>query len=186
MTRHITLHAIRPLLIAVVLVTGLTRPASAETGSNDAWASGNRSFVGSWTVLATPGPGGPSPFAGLLVLNADGTLVESNAALHPSSANPALPFNASDGYGTWQRGRRGHQIAITFYKLLFDSAGTHVGHLRVTGYFTRNGQTTETFSGETVVEIIFGSDPFAGPSQKLPNTRVEGRRLGVILPSLAQ
>jgi hypothetical protein len=55
MTRHITRHAVCQALIAVVLVSGLTRPASAEVTkfvSNNAWAWFDM-FDGScaWTYL---------------------------------------------------------------------------------------------------------------------------------------
>jgi hypothetical protein len=93
-----------------------------------------------------------------------------------------LPFGGSDGHGTWARARGGRQIAITFYKLLFDPAGTHVGYLRVRGIFERDAQSQDNFAGDTIVDLVFGPNPLAPAAQTLASTRVEGTRLSVILP----
>jgi hypothetical protein len=120
---------------------------------------------GSWVVTATPGPaflcGGPQiappapPFTELAAYAAGGTLTETNTILNANSATlvPGLPFNASDGYGRWERD--GSKFEATFRKLVFDTNGSYVGNADVRENIPTHEEDANKFSGQFTIQFSF-------------------------------
>jgi hypothetical protein len=106
----------REVLIGVLVFGLFTVPLSAQ---HDAERSSDQAFGGTWAAIWSSAPGGPPPFRGLVALHADGILAETSSSLHANSLGVSLPFNASDGYGTWVPRPDRRQSAYTFYKMLF-------------------------------------------------------------------
>ena len=87
---------------------------------------------GSWVVAVTPDPiflcngpqiaPAPPAFTELATFDPGGGFTETNTILNANSAAllPGLPFNGSDGHGTWAP--RGEYFRVTFKKLVFDTA----------------------------------------------------------------
>ncbi len=140
---------------------------------------------GTWLFTITPAPGPVPPFQGLITFDEAGIADETIAALHANSAPllpPGLMFNASDGYGAWDRQRGSHDdtFEFVFFKLLFDPNGFHVCFLKVQGTQVVDG---DTLAGENSGEFIIGPPGLPDPDTgmvvlSLPATHV-GRRISV-------
>jgi hypothetical protein len=144
-------------LVLGLLVVGLAAPLQAERSADDA-------FDGTWTVVwSSSMPGAPPPFPGLMALHADGILAETSSGLHPNSvAAGGLPFNASDGYGTWVQRSNRRTSAFTFYKMLFAEDGSQAGYLRIRGSLEIDPGNRNHMVGDNTADLIFGPDP-TGP-----------------------
>ena len=164
-------------ILGVVLFAWGAWNAGADVTSAD-------KLEGTWLFTITPAPGPVPPFQGLITFDEAGIADETIAALHANSAPllpPGLMFNASDGYGAWNRQRGSHDtFEFVFLHLLFDPNGFHVGFLKVRGTQVVDG---DTLAGEFLGEFIIGPpglpDPDAGMVVlSLPGTHV-GRRISV-------
>jgi hypothetical protein len=93
--------------------------AAAFAVSSVTHAQDQQSIVGSWQTTISPVPGGPqfTPFPGLITINADGTVVESDGANIAAPLAPPNPFcnctvvAIDQGHGVWKKiGDRKYQI----------------------------------------------------------------------------
>ena len=147
-----------------------TAPAAAE---------GNKANnpVGTWLVEVSfpPGPPeappAPPPFREFLTFHHNGTLTETNGALHGSPAPGPLNLTGSDGFGSWER-IPGGKIRFSFLKMVFCGPaaagpwppgcgieGQHLGYLRVRAEATLRGDTYS--GGESFTDLLIGPDPGA-------------------------
>jgi hypothetical protein len=108
---------------AAVFICAAT-PASAENETMMA-QGGCLLFGGSWQVVVSPT--GLPQFNELITFSRDGGIVEAN-----NFPFFTLGLSAGPGHGTWSCGAH-HQVAFTFYKLLFDPTGQAAGTLKVLG-----------------------------------------------------
>lgn len=124
-----------------------------------------RDLRGTWIVTAKPGPvslcGGPqiapagSPFTELASYAAGGTLTETNTILNANSATlvPGLPFNASDGQGTWER--EGSKSEAKFRKLVFDTSGNYVANADISENIVVSASNADEFAGQFAIKFSF-------------------------------
>jgi hypothetical protein len=161
----------------VVLVVGLC--SVSLSAQQTAERSSDYSFDGTWAAVWSSDPGGPPPFRGLVALHEDGTLAETSSGLHANSLGGGLPFNASDGYGTWVLRADRRRSLYTFYKMLFGEDGLLAGYLRVTGALEINPENRNHFAGHCTVDLVFGSDPTGPVGQALGGCSIDATRLRV-------
>ena len=145
---------------------------------------------GAWLldVEFPPVPGAPPPFVETLTFHALGTVTESNTLLNANSYNPALgqgcqlvPFelncNGSDGTGSWRRTGR-DTLSFVVIKFVYDGDNNHVGFLRVTGSkLTFRGDTIVQESGDSLTEILFGTDLETAVAIPLGGANARGVRI---------
>jgi hypothetical protein len=122
---------VKSVSMAAASAVGASAVARAQDGGN-----GGPDFLGGWTTVHASPVG---PFRELLMFAAGGGLTETNSLLHTSSnitflSQFGLPavVNASDGIGTWER-VTGHEIRVSFRKLLFDGNRVYFGDFWVKG-----------------------------------------------------
>ena len=118
--------------------------------------SGVRGDVGREVVVRTRRS---ATIRGLVALHGDGILAETSSGLHANSLGVNLPFNASDGYGTWVPRSDRRRSAYTFYKMLFGEDGLLAGYLRVTGSLEIDPENRNHIAGNCTVDFVFGPDP---------------------------
>lgn len=163
-------------------------------GANVAVAGNNANNPGgTWLVTVSFPAGGPPPFQEFLTFHHNGTLTETNGALHGSPAPGPLNATASDGFGGWQR-IPGGKVRFSFLKMVFCgpagagpwpptcvTEGQHVGYLRVRAEATLRGDTYS--GGESFTDLLIGPDPDA-PILVLPfgPAASEGKRIPVQAP----
>ena len=179
-------------LLLAVLGIGVSFVASA----------GDREYVfggptGAWLLdvefPAVPDmPPPPPPFKETLTFHVLGTVTESNTLLHENSYNPArgegcgftgpkreleLNCNGSNGTGSWRRtGRR--TLSFVVLKFVYDGAtNAHVGFLRVSGNLTFSGNEIRQASGDSLTEILIGTDPDSAIPIPLGGADAFGKRI---------
>lgn len=187
--------------------------AALSVAMAPAQASGSAGVdpVGTWLLDVVFPTGSPPPFREFVTFNRDGTMSESNGALHGSSANYFLNYNGSDGYGNWQR-HPGGRIAWTFHKMVFcgpafdpppgvppeiglslgctpQNVGQHIGYLRVRTVGKVRGDTFSSQAADSQVDLLIDLNPADGVDPAAPDVVIPfggsdatGRRLGVQLP----
>lgn len=191
---------------------GLFVTAAVAGSAAPAYADGRNGVdpVGTWLMEVVFPGGNPPPFREFVTLHRDGTLSESNGALHGSSANYFLNYNGSDGYGNWRR-HPGGRIAWTFHKMVFcgpafappfpgapeglslgctpQNVGQHIGYLRVRTVGQVLGNTFSSQSADSQVDLLIDLNPADGVDPAAPDVVIPfggsdatGRRLGVQLP----
>ncbi len=141
-------------LVGVVLLVFSSGQATSPLSGSDE-TLGN-TVVGTFALTVTP-PGLPS-FQGLLTFHPGGTVSETDASLHPNSANPFFPFNGSDGYGAWELAYE-DTVVFKFVKLVFDGeTNEHIGYLVVDATALIAG---DPYTGlESDANVLIGPDLF--------------------------
>ena len=167
----------REIIVGALVAGLLTVSLSAQ---HDAGRSSDQLFDGTWAAIWSSGPGGPPPFRGLVALHADGILAETSSSLHANSLGVTLPFNASDGYGTWVERPDRRRSAYTFHKMLFGEDGLLAGYLRVTGSLEIDPGNRNHLAGYCTVDLVFGPDPTGPVGQALGTCLIEATRLRVL------
>lgn len=138
------------------------------------------------------GPPPPPPFKETLTFHVLGTVSESNTLLNENSYNPALGqgcgftgpngslelnCNGSDGTGSWRRTGR-NTLSFVVLKFVYDGVtNAHVGYLRVSGNLSFNKNQIRQESGESLTEILIGTDPDSAIAIPLGGADAAGRRI---------
>jgi hypothetical protein len=183
-------YCLAAVLCGAILL-GHAPAATAGDGANNP--------VGTWLVevsfpTAPPGaPPAPPPFMEFLTFHHNGTLTETNGALHGSPAPGPLNLTGSDGFGSWER-IEGGKVRFSFLKMVFCGPaaagpwppgcgieGQHLGYLRVRAEAILRGDTYS--GGESFTDLLIGPDPDA-PFITLPfgPAASEGKRIPVQAP----
>lgn len=161
-------------LLLVMLGLGIPFAASASDRNNI--FSGP---TGAWLLdvafpAAPNAPPPPPPFKETLTFHVLGTVSESNTLLNENSYNPALDqgcgftgpngslelnCNGGEGTGSWRRtGRK--TLSFVVLKFVYDGVtNAHVGYLRVSGNLRFSNDEITQESGESLTEILIGTDP---------------------------
>jgi hypothetical protein len=187
-------------------MSGLLAALALSTGFAGAAAAEGNAPVGTWLVTVTfpeqpGGPPPPPPFQEFISLHHNGTVTETNNALHahPIPGSP-LAVTASEGFGAWQRSAGG-LVEFRFLKMVFcgpefDGAtfgllsivlqqqppydcsqpNLHLGYISVRAQASFSGDRYE--GGESWTELLIGPDPDA-PLGVLPFgvAHSEGKRI---------
>jgi hypothetical protein len=167
----------REVLIGILVIGLFTVSPSAQDAVE---RSSDGALDGTWAATWSSEPGGPPPFRGLVALHADGILAETSSSLHANSLGVSLPFNASDGYGTWVPRPDRRKSGYTFYKMLFGEDGLLAGYLRVTGSLEIDAGNRNHIAGRCTVDFVFGPDPTGPVGQALGSCFIEATRLRVL------
>jgi hypothetical protein len=182
----------------------------ALSAAGPAAANGNTP-VGTWLITVTfpevPGqPPPPPPFQEFITLHHNGTLTETNTALHAHPiAGSSLALTASEGFGAWERAAGG-LVQFSFLKPVFcgpvsdgptsgllnflglssppydcSVPNLHLGYIRVDAQASFRGDTYS--GGQSWTELLIGPDPDT-PLAVLPfgPAASEGKRISVRVP----
>ena len=140
-------------------------------------AQDQQSIVGSWQTTISPVPGGPqfTPFPGLITINADGTVVESDGANVAAPTAPPNPFcnctvvALDQGHGVWSKaGDRKYQIKFLQIAINADDSSLVLTNtLQFTVQFTGGANDRFQGSGSFLLTDAHGIpiQGFAGPEQ---------------------
>jgi hypothetical protein len=173
-------------------------------------AANSNTPVGTWLITVTfpegQGQPPPPPFQEFITLHHNGTLTETNTALHahPIAGSP-LALTASEGFGAWERAEGG-LVRFSFLKPVFcgpvfdpatfgllstvfgltfphdcSAPNMHLGYIRVDAQASFRGNAYS--GGESWTELLIGADPDA-PLAVLPfgPAASEGKRISVRAP----
>jgi hypothetical protein len=165
-----TQSIVRGSVVAVVMLVSSTAIGRAsEDRQHDASGGNGRVIVGSWAET-TSIPGGP-PFAGLLTVGGDGTLVSSYQGAVITA--PPLPASYTPVHGQWVH-ERGRTFTTTSLGLVSDFNGNLLFVLKLKQRITLNKLGDRYHS---IVRAEF-SDPAGNLAFALDGTS-EGQRIKV-------
>lgn len=182
----------RRLLALLALGIALSASASASdqtyvfAGPSGAWLLD----VEFPAVQGAPPP--PPAFKETLTFHVLGSASESNTLLNENSYNPALGqgcgftgpdgslelnCNGGNGTGIWRR--TGHNtLSFVILKFVYDGAtNAHVGYLRVSGRLSYNDDIIRQESGESLTEILIGTDLDTAVAIPLGGADAVGKRI---------
>ena len=179
-------------LLAVLLGLGVALAANAS--DQDYVYAGP---AGAWLLhvefpAAPDGPPPPPAFKETLTFHVLGTVSESNTLLNENSYNPALGqgcgftgpggslelnCNGSNGTGNWRRTGY-NSLSFVVLKFVYDGAtNAHVGYLRVSGKLSHVDGEIRQQSGNSLTEILIGTDPDTAIAIPLGGADAVGKRI---------
>lgn len=138
----------------------LTLMATAlAVGALQAQDQGQQPIVGAWQTTILPVPDGPQfpPFPGLLNINADGTVMESDGANAALSLSPPNPFcdctivALDQGHGVWKK------VTDSKYEIKYIQVIVN----------TNDSTLVATNTLQFTVDLASGSSQFKGPGSFL-------------------
>lgn len=154
------------LSIAVLGLSTLPVPASAQEGADDRWRF-RPTIVGTWQVevtIRTDGPDcttqpevpfGPNPFPALNTFNVGGTMTETGSRSPPSRRGP--------GHGVWER-TGGHNFETRYTFQSYDENGLLSSNADIRSQISvaANGLTFSGVSRLLFTDISGNARPFCG------------------------